>query len=439
MLFGKKLLFALLVSVAAVGLTACGDLLDVAPDDRFVDASKNPPLLQEVLVGTEVDLNHAYDIWMWESGMFGGEMVSLAFLRWAISQRLPIESMGVSGGLTGGLRNARGPGEAWYSFLQRALAGTAEAKRRILAGEFPSVQDPPNSPELAQVAVRRGFELIWLADVWCDFVLDGQPVIYESMDGWTLAAQNFEEALRATGARTQDRQAALAGLARVRRILLEDQIALQYAQQVTPSFQYQAHYATTIFENTNRIWFRSWGFGEHGIHQQWRGLTLDNTGIPDPRTALTRDPVPPRGVLDSLWAPNKVPSGASPLNVTSGVEAQFIVAELVLNTDPQRTVDIINAVRSQRGVNAVWQPATLDPAVILDKLIDERRRTLFLEGVIVHDNRYWMKRYGKDTWHKEIPQGVPVGDTTCHPLQQREIDNIGGLPTYTYDGDPYLR
>lgn len=438
MLLGRKLLVGLFLWVAAGGLTACDGLLEVAPDDRFVDADKNPPLLREVLAGTQVDLNHTYDIWMYQSGMFGGQMVSLSFLRWAISQRLPIESMGLSGGLTGGFRNARGPDEAWYSYLQRALAGTAEAKRRILAGEFP-IEDPPNSPELAEVVVRRGFELIWLADVWCDFVLDGQPVIYESMDGWRMAAENFEEALRATGARQQDRQAALSGLARVRRLLFEDQLAIQNAQQVTPSFQYQARYATTIFENTNRIWFRGWGFGEHSIHRQWRGLTLDATGIPDPRTALTRDPVPPRGVLDELWAPNKVPSGASPLNVTSGVEAQFIVAELVLNSDPQRTVDILNSIRSQRGVNVVWQPATLDPAVILDKLIDERRRTLFLEGVIVQDNRYWMKRYGKDLWHKVIPQGVPVGNTTCHPLQQREIDNIRGLPTYTYDGDPYLK
>jgi hypothetical protein len=327
---------------------------------------------------------------------------------------------------------------AWYAYLQQALAGTSRNLARVSGGDFPTIADPENSVEFAKLSLYRGFELIWLADVWCDFVLDGQGPVYTSVQGWTMAGQQFQNVLDAANATANDRQAALAGLARVNRLLGNWTQASAFASQVDPAFQFQATYSTILTQNTNRIWFHLWSFGEHTTSARWRNLTLDGTATVDPRTRLQPNPVPAIGSLDLLFAPLKVPSGASPLNITSGVEAQFILAEAAIaGGNLQNAVDIINAIRVRRGVSLVWTPATLDQPTVLNKLIDERGRTLLFEGTRVGDLRFYKKTYGIDLWHTTIPQNSLVGTATCHPLQQAELDNIPGL-SYTYQGDKYV-
>ena len=429
------------VLVMSLGVAGCGDMLSVRPDPSTVDAVQNPPLLAEMMNGAATDFNFAYDLWMMGAGMFGNEMNSVSFLRWEMASRIPSTNIGVSAG-TGAAspndREVRANFPAWYSYLQAALAGTSRAIARVRAGDFSTITDPENSAELARLSLYRGFELIWLADVWCDFVLDGQPTVYTSRQGWDMARQNFEKVLAATGASAADQSAARAGLARVHRLLGDWTLAAQHASLVNPTFVYQTTYATTPQANINRIWFHLWSFGEHTVSARWRNLTLDGTTTPDLRTALAQPPISPLGTLDALRAPMKVPSASSPLNVTSGVEARLVLAERALAAgDLQGAVDGINAVRALRGVTMTWTPASLDAITIRNKLIDERSRTLFLEGVRVGDLRFYLKTYGVNLWHTTIPQGSDVGTATCHPLQEAEINNIPGI-TYTYVGDKYV-
>lgn len=430
---------AALASLAA--LASCSGILDVKPDVATVDAKKNPPLLTEVMNGAAVDLNFSYDIWMMGSGMFGNEMNSVSFLRWEMANRIPNQNIGLSSGTGASSPNdraVRANFPAWYAYLQQALAGTSRNLARVTAGDFPSITDPENSVEFAKLSLYRGFELIWLSDVWCDFVLDGKPTVYTSVQGWTMAGQQFQNVLDAANASASDRQAALAGLARVNRLLGDWTQAAAYAAQVDTAFQFQATYSTVLTANTNRIWFHLWSFGEHTTSARWRNLTLDGTTTPDPRVRLQPSPVPALGTLDQLYAPFKVPSGSSPLNITSGVEARFILAEAAIAAgDLTGAVNLINRIRAQRGVTLTWTPATLDQPTVLNKLIDERARTLLFEGTRVGDLRFYKKTYGIDLWHTSIPQGSVVGAATCHPLQQAEIDNIPGI-TYTYQGDKYV-
>jgi hypothetical protein len=434
-------LYACAALMSTVAAASCSGILEVKPDAATVDAVKNPPLLNEVMNGSTVDLNFAYDIWMMGSGMFGNEMNSISFLRWEMANRIPSQSIGLSAGTGASSPNdraVRANFPAWYAYLQQALAGTSRNITRILAGDFPTIADPENSAEFAKLSLYRGFELIWLADVWCDFVLDGQGPVYTSVQGWTMAGEQFQNVLDAANASAADRMAANAGLARVNRLLGNWTQAAAYAALVDNAFQFQATYSTILTQNTNRIWFHLWSFGEHTTSARWRNLTLDGTATPDPRTRLQPNPVPAIGSLDQLHAPFKVPSGSSPLNITSGVEMQFIRAEAAIAAgDLAGAVTLINAIRTQRGVTMVWTPATLDQPTVLNKLIDERGRTLLFEGTRVGDLRFYKKTYGIDLWHTTIPQNSLVGPATCHPLQQAEIDNIPGL-TYTYQGDKYV-
>lgn len=429
-------------ALVSVPLAACSDLLDVNPDVNTVDARRNPPLLGETMRGATVDLNFAYDIWLMGSGMFGNEMNSVSFLRWEMANRIPSQTIGTSAGTGASSPNDRGVRAnfpAWYAYLQQALASTSRTLAKISAGGFPTITDPMTSAEFAKLSLYRGFELVWLSDVWCDFVLDAEPKVYTSREGWTLAAEQFQKVLAAGRAEPADRQAALAGLARVHRLLGNWTQAVQFAQQVDTAFQFQATYSTILTANTNRIWFHLWSFGEHTVSARWRNLTIDGIGTPDPRVRLQTNPVSPLGTLDQLHAPFKVPSGNSPLNITSGVEARFILAEAAIAAnDLQRAVNLLNAIRRQRGVTTEWQPPTLDRTTVLTKLIDERGRTLLFEGVRVGDLRFYKKAYGIDLWHSTIPQGSTVGNATCHPLQQTEIDNIPGISNYTFKGDTYV-
>ncbi len=418
--------FSLVLVVTAI--TACEDLLEVAADPHFVDPEVNPALLAETMVGAQADMYFSYDVWMYETNMFSGGMTSVSLLRYTQSQRqLGSRGGGEAGGLTGGGRETRGPSVAYYSFLQVAINSSNAAQGKILAGEFPDISDPANSAEYARVSVYNGFETLWMADFYCEFVLFGQGPVLKSIEGYQLAADQFQNALNATNAESEIRQAALAGLARANRLLGNLNAARLFAEQVDPDFEFLARYSTNTQEQTNHIWFRTWGFGEHGVSPAFRNLTVDDTGIEDSRIVLEVNPVPARGQFDDVHAPLKVPSGSTLLIITSGVEMQFIMAEAALATDPTQTVTMINQIRTQRGVNIAWAPAGTGENEIRDKLIDERRRTMLFEGTLMGDTRLYIFNHGLDLFQTEIPQGFEVQNATCRLLLQSEIDGIPGL------------
>ena len=423
---GGRCVMAMLPLVIGVTvMTACEGVLDVDPDPHFVDAIANPAQLNETMVGAEVDLNNAYDVWVYETNMTSGGMVALGLLRYTGSLREFSRGGGQAGGLTGGGRESRGPGVAYYAFLQQAIASSHRAQLRILSGEFEGLSE--SSEQFSRAALFNGWEILWLATFYCEFVLYGDGPVHTSQQGYQMAADQFQASVNAAGATDATRSAARAGLARANWQMGNESAAVQNAALVDPDFKYQATYSTNTFEQTNRVWFRTWGFGEHAISAAFRNLTVDDTGTPDPRTLMTLNPVPPRGDLDQVYAPNKIPSGGSPLNITSGVEMQYIVAEGALSSNPDLTVQIINENRVRRGLNIVWTPAGTGPNEIRDKLIDERRRTLLVEGTIMGENRLYIDKYGLNLFHTTIPQGLPVGSETCRALPQTEIDNIPGL------------
>jgi len=65
----------------------------------------------------------------------------------------------------------------------------------------------------------------------------------------------------------------------------------------------------------------------------------------------------------------------------------------------------------------------VDANEILLKVIDERKRTLFLEGVRQGDLRRYVDQYGLDFFPTSTPQGFPMGTQTCIPLPEVERNN----------------
>lgn len=410
------LLVALVVGVSA----GCDGLTDVAGDPHKVNASE-PLGLDEALVGATVDLYWGYDAFIVLAGILGDEFVSsgtASSYRERDARNVTPRSTGGSGSRERGIG-----GEGSWTPQQKAVFAANLVQERIEAGEFEGVDT--ESAEYARASLYDGLAKTWIADMFCTAAFNGQGPEYSSQQVYGLAEEEFTRAIEAANADPDIRQAAFVGRARVRLNMGERDGALSDAREVDPEFELTATYSTNTFEQRNRVWWRTWGFGNFSADfRVWADLTIDDAGVPDPRVELVLNPRPAYEPNQDLWAPRKVDSPTSPLVLASGDEAQMIIAEIMLG---QEAVDRINDVRARNGIDIKWSPPSLDDDVILAKVIDERGRNLFLEGVRNGDLKRYLDQYGINLWPQVTPQGVQADDAVCYPLPDVERENNDGI------------
>jgi len=400
-------------------LFACDGLVDVAPDPQVVDGSAVIGL-REALVGARAEFVQSFDSFVVWSGLFNDEFVSSGtapgIQDWDRRDVEPDHGGGAA------RTNAIGGGN--YVLLQRAVAVADIGQQRVVEGEFEEIAgEGTNSDEYARFSVITGFAKTFIGDLWCSTAFGGVGPELSSADAYARAEDEFTEAINATGASEETRQTALVGRARVRLLLGDAQGAVSDAQQVDPDFEAFLRYSTNSFEQRNRIHFRTWDFGNWSVGPAFRELTLED-GSPDPRVELALNPVPAFEPSQDLLAPLKVPTPSTALRYASGDEARFIIAEV---TGGQTAVDIINEVRARHGIELEWEPEGTSPDEVRDKVLDERKRTLFLEGVRQGDLRRFIDQYGIDLFPTSTPQGFEMGSQTCLPLPEIERNNNPGL------------
>lgn len=403
----------------AVAVVGCESLTEVDPDPSTVDAS-SPIALREALVGANADFVQSFDSFVVWAGIFNDEFVSSGtapgIQAWDRRDVDPDHGGGAARG------NSIGGGN--YTLLQRAVAFADIGQQRIVDGEFEEIGPPgTDAEEYARFSMITGFAKTFIADLWCSTAFGGTGPELTSQDAYALAEEEFTEAINAAEADDETRAAARVGRARVRLLMGDESGALADAQAVDPEFEAFLNYSTNSFEQRNRVHFRTWDFANFSVGPAFRDLTLEN-GSPDPRVELALNPVPAFESSQDLYAPFKVPTPTTPLRYASGDEAQYIIAELTLG---QTAVDIINAIRARHGIEVEWTPDGTSPNEIRDKVIDERKRTLFLEGVRQGDLRRYVDQYGLDFWPTSTPQGFDMGTQTCLPLPEIERNNNPGL------------
>jgi hypothetical protein len=406
-----------------VMLSACDSIFEVEGDWKTVDAGK-PIQMPEMTVGAKAALFQSYDSKIvWGDGLFGDEMNSVGtdptIIDWD-RRKVPSSS-------GGGSSRERSIGGGNYVLIQRATFVSSDAQDRILAGQFEELTQPyEDSKEYARFSAYDAFARTWLADMYCTVAFGGVGPELTSDQAYQMAEERFTQAIDASHAEPEIRNAALVGRARVRLILGDETGALADAQQVPADFEFLAVYSTNSFPQRNRVHFRTWDWSNFSIDLSFVGLTIDDTGLPDPRTATEKNPSPAREPTLDLYTPLKVPTASSPLRIATGDEAQYIIAEL---EGGEEAVQIINEVRARKGIDTPWVPDTWDPVEIRDKVIEERRRTLFLDGVRLGDLRRYLTKYGLDfftTWIPH-PQGGEMGNQTCMPMPDIERQNNPGL------------
>lgn len=414
----RKIVLALAAAGGLFVLAGCGNLFDVETEgDRNTIDADETFTLEQTLVGATANLFQAYDLKIVWGGLLGDEFVSSGtapgIQQW---DRRMVES-----DCCEGVDREPAIGSPNYVPMQQASKVNDLAQERMLAGEFQELSTPAeDAPEFARVSAFEGFAKVWLADLFCTVAFDGTGPELTSLEAYELAEQEFTRAIDAADAEPEIEQAARVGRARVRLILGDDQGALADAREVDPGFVFNAEYSSNSFSEQNMIQFRTWDFGNWSVGPVFRELEIDDTGQPDPRVELVLDPQPAFEPSQPLLAPVKAESESDPITIASGDEAQYIIAEIV---GGQEAVDIINQVRARNGIEVEWTPETGSASEIRDKVIDERRRTLFLEGVRLGDLRRYIDKFGLDFFPTTTPQGFPVGDQTCVPLPDIEREN----------------
>jgi hypothetical protein len=396
-----------LALVVATVVTGC-DLLDVEDNPATIDAEDigGPASFQARFVGASSDFAAALDDAVTYGGLFTDE------LTWGGSfvarQEIDLRDVPSSNDIA-----ASEP----YTTLQTS-AGTSRAMvEEIAAGNFEDqVSNPEESAELARMALFAGYARVYLADLFCTLAFDGTGPELSSEEVWGQAVELFTRAVDADDAPDDVRSAALVGRARARLQLGQDDGALSDAGQVAAGFEFFVSYSGVSAREENDVNGLTWQAERLSTSEEFRDLTLEDGTTPDPRVDLlfTGSTGFSGGVLQ--YNPVKHGSRTSPIRLASWHEAQYIIGEIQGGAEAR---DRINAVRAAQGLPE-WDPdESATDQEIRDKLIDERSRTLFLEGQRMSDLRRYVDRFGLDLF----PSGPDAGDQTCMPLPDLERDN----------------
>ncbi|HEX7051051.1 MAG TPA: RagB/SusD family nutrient uptake outer membrane protein [Longimicrobiales bacterium] len=418
-----RILPAVLLLGLAAATSACDSLLDVDPSPHTVPADElnKPTSLEARLVGAEANFFLAYDMAIVFGGLFTDELADPGN---AIDER----RVTADNGLIGATDEAPEGIDGLWTPMQRAAFTSNQMQDDILAGSFGDlIPDPPNSSELARMSLFAGYSKLVLGELFCSTAFNGQGPEYTSEQTYQLAADELQMAIDAIDAATagpEDLDVLYAAYVGRARALLEAgdlEGARAAAEQVPPDWAYIADvYSNNSSLEENDIWNMLTDAQRYTVAPDFRNLTIDDTGEDDPRVDVFQDPDDPFAIDGStpLFQARKYTSPTSPIRFASGHEAQYILAEIAAaGGDAGTAVDIINEVRARYGITI--QYASTDPQEVLTKLLDERGRTLFLEGQRMGDLRRFRERYGID----EFPTGDNYEDNVCMPLPNAERDN----------------
>lgn len=400
---GRLLAAVTLVFVAA----GCEGLLEVEDDPDVVggDAVEGEGAFDARFVGAIADFQANYDEFVVWTGLFSDE------LAWGGTGqgRRRVDERGVQP------ENPFLGDEIWQP-LQVAARSTASLAGDIQDGAFPGVlPSGTDSEQFARVSMLAGYTRVAFADMFCTAAFDGSGPELTAQETYARAESFFTQALEASGAAAETRDAARVGRARVRLMMGDTDGALADAQQVTEGFEFEAEHSGNTNNQENAVWGQTVSGTGWTVDPAFRDVTIDDTGIADPRVEVEDTGQTTFNGSRDLVIPVKYDDRGANIRVASWFEAQYIIAEI---QGGQQAVDIINDLRSRQGIEEEFdEGGDATEQEILAKILEERSRTLFIEGHRIADLRRFRERHGIDRF-PDTP-----GDDVCLPLPDAERDN----------------
>ena len=309
-----------------------------------------------------------------------------------------------------------------YVVIHTARFQAKDAFERITEFDAADVPGDKNGL-LATASAYEGYGLLLLGENFCEMALDGGPLMQPS-EVLAVSAERFERAISMAAGNDDVRNMASVGLARARRGMGNLAGAATAAATVPEEFVYDVNRDDTPQRRWNRFFDSNVRRSDYTVAPPFRGIEWK--GDPDPRVDLFYNGVIAAYDVD-WWQTTKYKSLSDNIPLATWVEAQLIMAEA---QGGAAAVDIINRLHARAGL----QP--FDPATdmvegpksdnIMNMVIEQRRRELFLEGghrlsdMLVYDLPFFT---GIDHLGREY------GTTTCWPLPELERlgnPNIGG-------------
>ncbi|MHB1861888.1 MAG: RagB/SusD family nutrient uptake outer membrane protein [Gemmatimonadaceae bacterium] len=404
-----------LATFALVSCTSTNDLLTVSSPSRIPAASLEDPADAPILVNGAVgDFECAFGAYVVLGGLIGDELDDAT----QTADRFPYDQRNMQSKDTR-YATAACTGLGVYTPLQTARV-SADNVRRLLSG-WTDQQVANRRTLLATAEVYEAYSMLLLGEGFCSttfstFDASGNVQYNPEIQPAQVYAQAetmFTTALADAQAANAPSLVNLALIGRARSRLDQGHLADARADaaQVPPAFAYSVTASATITRRNNRMWAENNSLAiSSSVGAYYHNLNDPRVPVSDAHKKSVT------GV--SLWQQTKYPLVSSPIRFASGDEAQLIVAEADITTNPTEALTILNAFRA-KGNEPALVPGSTTADMLKAAVIEERRRALFLEGYHLGD----FIRYNlplNPPPGAAYPGGGTYGANRCLPLPDVE-------------------
>jgi hypothetical protein len=421
-----SLIMSALLFAGALSTTGCDldKLLSVETASLIpAEPLETPPNAALLVNGAAADFDCAFNSYAAVTGLISGELVDAiqTAARWPYHQRTVVSSQAMysTGSCTGlGL----------YQPLQAARAAASNV-RRLMEG-WTDAEVPNRELLIARAAVYEGWSQLFLGEVFSELVfssVNGETVTWGGLISRSQALDSAITTLTlaintatAVGGTVADsiRFFALAGRARalhtkawIANAATPDLTAARADAALVPAaFEWRVSASATIARRNNRIFIESRPTvtqqnSSVGVYYRTIGRQTGST-TGDPRIPVQNMNRVSQGTAVPQWAQLKYANESSPIAVATGREMQLLIAEADRNGPncATSTQVIINSFRTAGGQPAYV--ACVNSAADLAEIQDQRRRSLWLQGVYLAD----VIRYNL-TVSPAVGQPTPWGQT----------------------------
>jgi hypothetical protein len=417
----------LATAVGAVSLTACRDPLTVNNPKVIDQGQLNSAQLIGVLVNTAVAaLEINYSEFVWYSAIITDEALNATndYRSGELSQRIVELAQG----------NA-GP----YPLLAQTRA-TADTAAGLLRNLVPHQQ---GDLRLAKALAYAGYSYVFYAEFLCTAPINRGPLLTDdSLE--TIALSRFKEAIAdATPADSGATKLAAdsilnlarVGAARASLNLGNKADAIAYASQVPANFVAWVSYITSTNPNLeNTLWFRVNGQNKQlGVHPLMQNLNdprvryVTRAVLGHNQLTLLNIPYSPRTFSTFTYADSTPIQANSSIELASGLEARYIVAEASGPT--AATLALVN----ERRAFGKESPVNLSGAALMAELREQKRRDFFLGARRLGDLRRYLKQGVGDFFpsgpHPTKEWGL-YGSATCYIITLDEVNSNPNVAGY---------
>ena len=397
------------ISLALMGLAACGNILDVEFPGRIPAEQLDNPTLAPVLAGSVVgDLECAYNNYNMSAAVHSDEFegTSKNSLVTALTNRgiTADESVYASGGCE------TGPffGAGLHTPMQTARFQSEDVFRRLSA--LTDAQVPNRTTLMATVRAYGAYAYTFFGETYCSIAFDRGPEV-QPVEALRRAEAGFTEAisLAQTAGATDILNLARVGMARVKMNLKKWSEAATFATQVPPGYRKDADRGTENDRRYNVFFVVAQQNAVVVVAEAYRTLN-------DPRVKVGdggRETVVP-GVR--LIITTKYLALNSPIRLATYEEARLILAEA--QAEQGQVAQAQQTINTYRAAYSLPALTFANQADAITKIIEERRRELSFEGGhrlndLLRKGTSW--KVGANPY-----DGRPYGTTSCWPFPTQE-------------------